>query len=195
MQRRVDTKQKLSFLRSLLSGAVDMSSLLPARYYTTVVRDGKVTISEAGEQDIEMSPEQYEQWKQTVRPEDVLFETEVADFSGELVSVSPGDQWHKPIFHILQQGNDPLTDDNELQAHYTPSKPIEPTTPAEAPKARKKQKKGLLKRLSDAVSKPEEIEAPKPLATGRRGGISYADSRNDDIAYTMQRQLNNYSKW
>jgi hypothetical protein len=180
MQRRVDTKQKLSFLRSLLSGVVDMSALLPARYYTTVVRDGKVTISEAGEQDIEMSPEQYEQWKQTVRPEDVLFETIAQDFSGEIVGVIPGNAEAEPVLFVSDPRFNPTT---------------EPTTPAEAPKPRKKQKKGLLKRLSDVVSKPEETQAPKALATGRRGGISYGDSRNDDFAYTMQRQLNNYSKW
>jgi hypothetical protein len=222
-------EDKLSFLRSLLSGSpVDMSSLLPPKNYFVYYNQ------ETGLYDVDdkhLTKEQYQEWLLTLRgsvkgergdqvvcfmPQegnDPLFENSegVITWQEEKSYEHPktpavlktfndkaGFEGYKSFIEWAEANEEPkprtVSQDDSKPQEQAPA-PIKATTPAETPKPRKKQKKGLLKRLMDSGSPSPLKYQEKPLATGQRGGISYGDSRSDDIAYTMQRQLNNYSKW
>jgi hypothetical protein len=95
--KKVTREEKLKVIQNLLSGILDISTYRPPRNYTVLLENDKATVKHYNSEDIELSLEQYELWKQSLSEQDLCFIVNVQDYSAKDAIVIPSDSEGEPI--------------------------------------------------------------------------------------------------
>jgi hypothetical protein len=94
---KASKEEKLTFIQNFLSGMLDLTTYRPPKNYTVMLENNKATVKHYNSEDLELTLEQYELWRQSLSEQDLLFVVNVQDFSAKDAIVIPGDSESQPV--------------------------------------------------------------------------------------------------
>ena len=136
---------KVKVLKDIVKGKISVDQFSPAKSFIVTIKENETLITVSGAalpQELKLTEDQYNTFKSKLRPQDILFELNLCDFSGkekqeQLQLPSPA----KRVRYIEQAGNEPLSSENDLEAQYRQESKLLPQDESTPIKEKKKAKK------------------------------------------------------